>query len=80
MGLRTLFLGLAIAGLYLFIRQLLRQRQARRGHPARPSRAVESVQCARCGLHLPREEALRKGGHYYCSRAHLPDPDEDAST
>jgi len=80
MGLRTLFLGLAIAGLYLFIRRLWRQRQTRRGHPARKTRAVESVQCARCGLHLPREDALRKGEHYYCSRAHLQGTDEDASS
>jgi uncharacterized protein len=70
MGLRYLFLGLALWGVYLIIRHLMRQPKPQQP-AARQSKAVDSVQCAHCGLHLPREEALRKGDAYYCSKAHL---------
>jgi uncharacterized protein len=36
------------------------------------------VQCAHCGLHLPREEALQSGNRYFCSQAHLDAWDADA--
>jgi uncharacterized protein len=36
------------------------------------------VQCAHCGLHLPREEALRKGNRYFCSQVHLEARDADS--
>jgi len=68
MGLRYLFLGLALWGLYLIIRHLLSQRKPER---PRKTRSVDSVECAHCGLHLPRNEALRKGDLYYCNQAHL---------
>ncbi len=32
------------------------------------------VECARCGLHIPKQEAIRKGKRYYCSKQHA---DED---
>ncbi|MEJ2592342.1 MAG: PP0621 family protein [Candidatus Thiodiazotropha sp.] len=70
MGLRYLFLGLAVWGVYLIIRHLIRQ-QKPQPPVVRRSKAVDSVQCAHCGLHLPREEALQKGDAYYCSQAHL---------
>ncbi len=70
MGLRYLLLVLALWGLYLIIRHLLRQRREQRIRPANP-KSVDSVQCMHCGLHLPREEALRRGDHFYCSQAHL---------
>ncbi len=28
------------------------------------------VPCAHCGLHVPKEEAFRKGERYYCSKEH----------
>ncbi len=70
MGLRTLLLGLALWGLYLIIRHLAQQRKQQNIKRASP-KAVDSVQCAHCGLHLPRQEALRRGNTYYCSQAHL---------
>ena len=33
------------------------------------------VACARCGLHLPEDDALPCGGRHYCGPAHR---DEDA--
>ncbi len=32
------------------------------------------VECSRCGLHVPKQEAFRKGSRYYCSKQHA---DED---
>lgn len=34
------------------------------------------VQCAQCGVHLPRGEAIGWQGLHYCRRSHLPDPSE----
>lgn len=46
----------------------------RRGAQARPagSRAPAEamVQCAHCGIHLPRSEALLLGGRTWCSQEH----------
>lgn len=61
-----------LAGVWLW-------RQGRRvppPHPptARPTRAAaqpkEMAQCAQCGLHLPRDEALAGKHGLYCSAAH----------
>lgn len=70
MGFRYILLALAVWGLYLIIRHLARQRKLQQPKRANP-KAVISVQCAHCGLHLPREEALRRGDTYFCSQAHL---------
>jgi uncharacterized protein len=32
---------------------------------------IEIVPCAKCGVHIPREEALMHDGKAYCSAAHL---------
>ncbi|QET00581.1 hypothetical protein FOB72_00085 [Cupriavidus pauculus] len=34
------------------------------------------VQCAQCGVHLPRGEAIGWQGLHYCRRSHLPDHTE----
>jgi uncharacterized protein len=31
------------------------------------------VQCAHCGVHLPRAEAIAWHGLHYCRRSHLPE-------
>jgi uncharacterized protein len=77
MGLKTLFLGLALWGFYLIIRHLLRQRKVEK---PRTTRTVDSVECAYCGLHLPRAEALRKGERYYCNQVHLRAADDDSES
>lgn len=43
--------------------------------PPRPSAAPgqsaqDMVRCAHCGVHLPAPEAVRAGGHSYCSAEH----------
>ena len=31
----------------------------------------DMVQCATCGLHLPKHDSLSRNDKYYCSSAHL---------
>ena len=67
---------LILIGLVLALLWLLRQARpkARKDAPAqRPptTSPTEIVACARCGLHLPRAEALAgRQGLHYCSAAH----------
>ncbi len=47
--------------------------KTRRPPPAtvRPAAAPQAmVECAHCGLHLPRSEALAQGAQHYCCNAH----------
>lgn len=50
--------------------------------PRRPPRrgaTEEMVDCAHCGVHLPRGDALQAGGRWYCSDAHrIAGPRRDA--
>ena len=32
---------------------------------------IEIVPCAKCGVHVPKEEAIMHAGKAYCSQAHL---------
>jgi uncharacterized protein len=51
-----------------------RQRRVRPGDEAPRARAgggaEEMVQCAHCGVHLPRGDAVAEGGLAYCSDVH----------
>lgn len=69
MGLRYLFLGLAIWAGVAILRHLLRQRRLKR-EPSRAAKSVDSVQCGYCGLHLPRGEAIQQGEDFFCNREH----------
>ncbi|HFC53194.1 MAG TPA: hypothetical protein ENJ43_02040 [Gammaproteobacteria bacterium] len=42
------------------------------GHSRRQERddIDTMVQCARCKLHVPKREAIRKGNRFYCCRRH----------
>ncbi|MES9990530.1 MAG: PP0621 family protein [Candidatus Thiodiazotropha sp.] len=70
MGLRTLFFLLALLGIYLIVRHFLRQNR-QTGKKSKQMKSVDSVQCAYCGLHLPKDEAVSDASRYYCSKAHL---------
>ncbi|WP_244786134.1 PP0621 family protein [Cupriavidus pauculus] len=37
------------------------------------------VQCAQCGVHLPRTDAIAWHGAHYCRRSHLPDSPGEGS-
>jgi uncharacterized protein len=59
--------ALAVLGL----RSLLRGPGPRADAAPRPAAPEDMVRCARCGLNLPRSEALRDGEGWACSQAHL---------
>lgn len=64
---KLLLLAVAI---WLIIVILKRYRNSLHRHPD-PDRAQDMVQCATCGLHLPKNDSLFRNNNYYCSRAHL---------
>ncbi len=71
MGLRYILFGLALWGIYLIVRHFIRARSLKPPPSTARVKSVDSVQCAYCGLHLPRQEALEHQGHHYCNQAHL---------
>ncbi|MES9939308.1 MAG: PP0621 family protein [Candidatus Thiodiazotropha sp. 6PLUC2] len=70
MGLKTIFFGLAIWGIYLIVRHFARLKSDQKG-ANRQVKSVESVKCDHCGLHIPKNEAVEKRGVYFCSKDHL---------
>jgi uncharacterized protein len=64
---RLILLALAV----LVLVWLLRRALGARGRAAPRSRGgSELVQCAHCGVHLPRAEARGEGDALYCSEEH----------
>jgi uncharacterized protein len=51
---------------------LLRNHRRRTDRAQRPpdTRAEDMVDCAHCGLHLPRGEGITSGPRYFCSAEH----------
>jgi uncharacterized protein len=62
---------LLVLGLLLvyWILRSYRRRVGRGGTPP-PAAGEDMVQCARCGVHLPRGESITTQGQYYCSPEH----------
>jgi uncharacterized protein len=71
MMLRLVLILLAVWIALVLIRDARRRRRLR-GTP--PSPPVMTVQCARCGIHLPADRALQHSdGRLYCSLEHARD-------
>lgn len=63
---------LVVLGL-LLVYWILRsyRRRVERREPRPPAAGGEDmVQCARCGVHLPRSESITTQGRFYCSPDH----------
>jgi len=61
----------AFVVLWLLVRMVKSYRErARLARSRHSSDRGTMVQCARCDLHIPKAEAIRKGRHYYCSKEH----------
>jgi uncharacterized protein len=54
---------------YRLVRRLLADDTPRT--PTGEQARIEMVPCAKCGVHIPRKEALMHDGKAYCSTAHL---------
>ena len=63
---------LVVAGFMIawWILKGYRRRVDRRDAERTPPEAESMVQCAQCGVHLPRSEGLLTKGLYYCSADH----------
>jgi len=69
MGIRTLFLILAIIGVVWLIRRSWRQLASSK--TPRPAQVGQMVKCSHCGLHIPRDEAIYDANDLsYCSQNH----------
>ncbi|MCG6975053.1 MAG: hypothetical protein LJE56_01440 [Acidiferrobacterales bacterium] len=53
---------------YRLVRRLVADESPR---PSGKQARIEIVPCAKCGVHIPREEALMHNGKAYCSAAHM---------
>jgi len=67
---RFILLVVALFFLVWLVRSALTGRKPRGGADAPPPGQAELVQCAHCGMHLPRAEARSAGGRTYCSEEH----------
>jgi len=68
---KLLLIALAVAVLvWLLFGRRSRDRPPRKKNSQSPSGTEDMVSCARCGVHLPRSEALAARGLHYCSSAH----------
>ena len=69
-----LLLGVVVAWWLLGRAARIRGGEApRAGKPGNPDGAPpaqDMVQCAHCGVHLPRSEALTQGSELFCSESH----------
>ena len=64
---KLLLLIVAIVVVYFFVKGLARKRRER---AAPPSPGETMVPYARCGVNLPRSEALEAAGGFFCSEEH----------
>jgi uncharacterized protein len=64
---RYLFIIIAIWLVVMILRHFLQQGQRRR-EQLPPT--TDTVKCAYCGLHLPKNDAVHAGGEWYCSEKH----------
>ena len=66
-----LVVGIGVWSLVSRLRGLRGDRTAGNRPAGKTGKApVQMVECAHCGLHLPRSEALTHGKHHYCCAEH----------
>ncbi len=63
---------LVVLGLLLvyWILRSYRRRVGRSDLRPQPGAGEDMVQCAQCGVHLPRSESITTQGGFYCSAEH----------
>ena len=71
MGLRF-FAFLALAGLVVFFVTRFVEKRMKKPAGRKAMTSRQTVQCAECGLYVPRSDAIEHDGHHYCSREHVP--------
>jgi uncharacterized protein len=66
--LRIILIVIAFIIIYRMIRHFLAKAKHEAGTPA--GKPTDIVPCAICGVHIPRDTAIRKNERYYCSQDH----------
>jgi uncharacterized protein len=66
---KIILLVLGLLLVYWILRNY-RRRVGRQGTRPPAAGGEDMVQCARCGVHLPRGEGITTQGQYYCSPEH----------
>lgn len=70
MGLRFLFLILAIIAIWLIVRHQWSKRQSKINPKESTELFDNMIECHYCSVHIPRKEAIFQNEHYYCSLEH----------
>jgi uncharacterized protein len=68
--LKFILVGLAVALLLWWVFGRAPRKTTTRPRARHGDGAETMVECARCGVHLPRSDALAARGLHYCSPAH----------
>jgi uncharacterized protein len=67
---RILFFILLAIVVYVVLRSMQRRGDDRSRGPSGSLQPQAMVSCAKCGLHVPRHEALPLGDRYFCCEEH----------
>ena len=68
---KLLFIVVVTILLVLWFKYMARSRGDKRKPPMEASKKGEDmVRCTRCGVNLPRSEAIQSRGRFYCCDAH----------
>ncbi|MBT8438961.1 MAG: hypothetical protein KJO91_04480 [Gammaproteobacteria bacterium] len=76
MGIRLLFLLLALAAIWMIVRYYWNTSRLPKEKPTEKLKADDMVSCHKCGLHIPVDEAVKSGNQWYCCQEHA-DSDHD---
>lgn len=66
---KILLIAIAFAAAYWLLRNHRRRVDRHAQRPADPQ-TEDMVDCAHCGVHLPRGEGIVSGSRYFCSAEH----------
>jgi uncharacterized protein len=66
---KILLIAIAFAAVFWLLRNHRRRADRRSERPPDPQ-AEDMVDCAHCGVHLPRGEGIVSGSRYFCSAEH----------
>ena len=66
---KIILLVLGLLAVYWILKSF--RRRVDRGEPKSPAAGGEDmVQCAQCGVHLPRSESITTQGSFFCTAEH----------
>lgn len=71
MGLiRFLFFLLIAGAAWFMVKNYLRKQERRASQEQGRVPGARIVRCKQCDVHLPEQNALREGEHWFCTQAH----------